>query len=108
MSKTLKTRPLMIKALDPKDHSVALAEEHDHINGVCDLPDRPPKKLDHVLDMMYRPGSCYYTWEYTGTQLCGCRMCTCHDEFRAERRKDRQDTKRELRELQKRDPAELI
>lgn len=101
MSRTRKTRPLMVKAVDPRDHSVGLEESHDHDDGACDLPEKPPRKLEHIQELMYRPGKCYYTWNYTGTQLCGCHICTAHYEFRADRRKSRHDSKRELRKLQK-------
>lgn len=99
MSRTHKTRPLMVKAVDRTDHSVGLTEVHDHRGGDCTLPEQPPTKLDDLQEQLYR--GCYFDWEYTGTQLCGCRMCTMHDEFRADRRRDRQKSKRELRDLVK-------
>lgn len=101
MSRTRKTRPLMVKAADPTDHTVGLEEVHDHDDGVCNLPERPPRKLEHVTEIMYRPGQCYYTWEYKGVGLCGCRMCTAHDEFKADRRKARHEAKRELKQRTK-------
>lgn len=98
MSRTHKTRPLMVKAADPKDHSVLLVEEHDHREGDCDLPARPPRKLADLRAQLRAGTRCRYVWEPTGNaRLCGCRMCTMHDYFKAERRKDRREAKRRLR-----------
>lgn len=95
MSKTRKTRPLMVRALDGRDQTVQLEEVHDHRNGECDLPTK-----GYAQPMNgHRATRCYYDYVHDGVGVCGCPMCTAHFERREERRRDRHDAKRDLHGL---------
>lgn len=72
---------------------VPRVEVHDHVDGVCDLPD--PYDRDALWQGR---GHCHWTWLWDGHGLCPCEMCHCGDLHRRERRADRQQTRRELRE----------
>ena len=74
----------------------ARKEVHDHRNGPCDLPS--------VQDQLRKDGGALRRtrcrWEVDHTRvppLCGCRMCTEHEWRRGERRRERHETKRRLR-----------
>lgn len=86
MSKTLKTRPLAVRILDMKDHTVGSKETHRHQKGHCDLPEHNIKALmereDELNNGEYpykRSESCTYDFAYTGVGICGCKLCT--DQF---------------------------
>lgn len=108
MSRTIKTRPLVVRMLDPKDHSVGVSELHRHDKGYCDLPAR---NIDAVLEReeLLRSGeyevpyseTCDYSFSYVGVEVCGCAMCTEQDERKAKARKTRRETKVELRKQTK-------
>lgn len=75
MSKTDKTRPLGVKAMDaPGD----IEADHDHTRGPCDLPPRPTKRLDCPFGD--RSTSCF--WRASRAFLrspagqCGCTSCS--------------------------------
>lgn len=69
---------------------LASIEVHDHDRGRCDINDH---------DRGYRPRRCHREFQYTGTNVCCCRMCHSSDypdrterqRRRRERRKQRQD-----------------
>lgn len=108
MSRTRKTRPLHVRMADPKDHGVGYVEVHNHADGrECDLPEHPLAKdmEDKVTSPMgsiiqpHRP--CHYSFSFNGHGLCGCRMCTGHDEHIRGNRKSRHDAKHDLHEVLK-------
>lgn len=96
MSKTLKTRPLSVRVHDRKDLGAHGVEVHDHTNGVCDLQEDPGNSEVMTFAM---PGKCAIVWEYSGTGVCGCRMCTYHYERREDRRRRRWASKQQLRDM---------
>jgi hypothetical protein len=83
MSKTLKTRPLHVRILDPKDHAAGIEEHHNHEKGFCDLPERNAKAIEERYEAL-RSGeypfknseTCRYDFSYTGVGICGCILCT--------------------------------
>lgn len=92
MSKTDKTRPEWVKALDRKGF---LEEYHDHRDGTCDLPEVP---------QVWRRGTgmprtaCHW-WPSTEfycdrANTCGCPLCTMQLQRKAERRRDRRSARR--------------
>lgn len=99
MSKTRKTRPLIVKIFDPTDKSVDIAESHSHEDGLeCDLPSR--KDLKAIIDA-HQKGiytRCDYTFSYVGKNLCGCKQCTGQDDRKIERRKTRHSAKKVIEE----------
>jgi hypothetical protein len=72
MSRTRKTRPIMVRAADKEDKGVGLEERHNHSQGECTLPESPEAQINTPRTYT----GCYYIWLYTGHQLCGCPMCT--------------------------------
>jgi len=96
VSDTDKTRPWMVRAAEHP--GVTCLPVHDHRYGVCTLPDRPADALG------YRMTGCHWTWTavmaYGRDGGCGCRMCTNHYERREQRRRDRHDVRRALRDPQ--------
>lgn len=111
MSKTLKTRPLHVRILDPKDHAVGIAEHHNHEKGFCDLPERTAKAIEERHEEMVRGEypfktrqTCRYDFTYTGVGICGCNLCTGQDERKLKARKTRHVAKdvlsKETREIQ--------
>lgn len=69
-------------------------EDHDHTDGVCDLPD----PFDPAA-WASRSGHCHWTWLWDGHRWCSCEMCHCGDLNRRERRADRQRVRRQLRDV---------
>jgi hypothetical protein len=68
MSKTDKTAPFWVKL---KRHDLKTVAEHDHRDGVCNLPDEPG-------EVLYGPGhehDCRWEFAYTGIHICCCAMC---------------------------------
>lgn len=111
MSKTLKTRPLHVRILDPKDHAVGIAEHHNHEKGFCDLPERTAKAIEERHEEMvsgeypYKTReTCRYDFTYTGVGICGCTLCTGQPERKLKARKTRHTAKgtlaKETREIQ--------
>lgn len=93
MSNTDKTKPWRIRVAE--HHPWA---EHDHRNGVCDLPDDPRDTRNWLsgvacywsdANLVYGGGSC--------CSGCGCRMCSAYFERRAARRKSRHLAQRATR-----------
>lgn len=95
MSKTDKTRPFWVKLAD---HPRNYVEQHDHRDGVCDLPDslNDPTTLTHFT---WARGNCYYSyspaWINSGAARCGCQFCQWPWERRASARRSRQNARRE-------------
>lgn len=90
MSRTHKTAPYHVKMNNPHKSGIHPVARHDHRRGVCDLP----AKVDD-----YRPNGrteCFWTFTYTGTNECGCRLCTNYWQRLWDRRKDRKRARREL------------
>ena len=84
------------------DRSVCVAD-HDHRERGCDLPPLPVW-LDRIKSegwpAAYRATSC--RWQVDRDRIpppCGCRMCTGHDDRKADRRRDRRATRAQLRQL---------
>jgi hypothetical protein len=75
MSKTWKTRPLMVRINDKEDKAVDAVENHDHSEFECSLPDSPVAQLK-LTHEQWRALNCRYDWGYSGHNLCGCPMCT--------------------------------
>lgn len=96
MSKTDKTRPYWVRLFDQPQNYL---EAHDHVNGVCDLPDRPAAdSSSNTWWGSWLRHECGYTWSaafcYSGEGQCGCRLCTGYHTRREERRRDRHDARR--------------
>lgn len=78
MSKTDKTRPYWVKV---RDKSSYLVENHDHSNGVCDLPERPSRDnyVDYAWGLSWQSGSCCWitSREFLDSpdSKCCCYMC---------------------------------
>lgn len=111
MSKTLKTRPLHVRILDPKDHAVGIAEHHNHEKGFCDLPERTAKAIEDRYEVILNGDypfkhreTCRYDFSYTGAGICGCVMCTGQPARKMKARKIRHTAKdtlaKETREIQ--------
>jgi hypothetical protein len=94
MSRTDKTKPWWVRVAEHK-----LIEVHNHIGGVCTLPESPYQRLSRHEGCHYRDwnlcykGNCCYG--------CGCRMCTGYYERKADRRKSRHQARIELRDAYK-------
>jgi hypothetical protein len=95
MSKTDKTKPWDLRILEH-----APRQQHDHRDGVCDLPD-----LRSRADVGWRGnGHCYWS---EGSILysdqccygCGCRICTGYYTRRQERRRERHEAQRLTRSM---------
>ena len=97
MSKSDKTRPAHLKALDDPSYVTPV---HDHRLGACDLPDRPPR--DGVSYAPTPGHRCYWgasaTFWASPAGRCGCRVCSASPFARADRRRDRHNVKRALRQ----------
>lgn len=78
MSRTDKTKPFWVKLLHNDLHWV---EEHDHTDGVCDLPD-----VRDGVAFTYGTTHCRRAFVFTGTRTCCCRLCSA-DAFTTSRRK---------------------
>lgn len=109
MSRTIKTRPLHIRVMDPKDHSVGKRETHRHEKGYCDLPAPTIEALNERYEQLNngtyevtRSETCIYDFSYLGTNICGCPMCTGHFERKEEVRRTRRTTKVALNQETKR------
>lgn len=99
MSNTDKTRPLFVRMMDPKDVKVGMVENHNHLKGYCDIPDRHDVKavLEHFYETRHNyRDSCHYDFSYNGTNVCGCNMCTGKLSRRTERRAQRHTAKASL------------
>lgn len=107
MSRTRKTRPLAVRMADAKDHGADFVEIHNHVNDrACDLPDKPDAKemlnMVGIQTILFKSTSpCHYSFHYNGKNICGCRMCTQHDEHHAENRKNRHEAKEHLNRIRK-------
>lgn len=100
MSRTIKTRPLTVRVMDPKDHTVGVRETHNHEKGYCDLPARTIESLNERYEMLAkgtyevsRYDTCLYDFRYMGTNVCGCHMCTDHFERKISNRRSRHNTR---------------
>lgn len=97
MSRTRKTRPPFLRALDVRDTRVTFSESHDHRNGECDLPSLEDARKMHLNDnRAYHRLNCTYDW-YSHASACGCGMCTMRFERRQERRRSRHEAKAQAR-----------
>lgn len=104
VSKTDKTRPPWVKS---QDRPAFLVDEHDHRNGVCDLPAKD--SLDEIAwshgGGITNDGRC--RWVYSTVfwrvpeNYCGCKMCTQQIERKAKARRSRQEGRRQARDWQK-------
>lgn len=90
MSRTDKTRPFRVKVAD---HPSLLEEDHDHRDGICDLPSVP--RFEGW------GGGARCTWvpsikadTTAEVKYCGCRMCTMQVERKQEVRRSRRDARR--------------
>lgn len=87
MSKTWKTRPLMVRMADKRDTGAGIQESHDHTQGSCDLPGSPEEQMSQTGT------TCRYYFKYTGHKICSCNLCS--DKF--ERRKSIKQTRQNKR-----------
>lgn len=75
MSRTDKTRPLGVKAMDTPG---GIEADHDHTRGPCDLPPRPTKRLECPFGD--RSTSCFWrmSWSFLRSPAgqCGCTSCS--------------------------------
>jgi len=103
MSKTDKTRPLWVRALDAPRN---LTEQHDHTNGICELqntPVNPARRKPQEPTPLPQNGECY--WDYSNQFLyskaarCGCPLCTAAHQRRVQRRRSRHQFRQAARSL---------
>jgi len=95
MSRTDKTRPWWVKMAERP--MVTCKPRHDHRFGPCTLPDR----IDARTAPIHRPArGCYWgvTALTAGQVHNGCRACTDYYFRRADRRRSRHESRRELHE----------
>lgn len=109
MSRTIKTRPLYVRVMDPKDHTVGVRETHRHEKGYCDLPPRTIEALMERYELLgngtyevSRHETCIYDFSYLGVNICGCVLCTGQFERKEKARKSRRSTKASLTQEAKR------
>lgn len=90
MSRTHKTSPLWVKAVN--GHGARVAEVHNHRNGECNLPPEPDFKYSwfNVTNTM---DDCFWDWRWIGTNVCDCCMCTGKLDHKWENRKSRHNSK---------------
>lgn len=97
MSRTIKTMPPAVRALDQR----SLREYHNHDRGPCDLPEHPTLASVGWGDWQR---NCHWDYShgfYYTNSFCGCRSCTDYWGRKWERRKDRHIAKREARQVMK-------
>lgn len=93
MSRTDKTRPWWVKMADVPMSTCRPA--HDHRFGPCTLPDQ----INAGTALIHRPASgCYWvvTDRFGSMIHNGCRECTGYYFRRADRRRSRHQSRREL------------
>lgn len=79
MSRTEQTDPLRVKCLTEK---WMIEEDHDHTDGVCDLPPRPRHPDDENLHFCRAPGDTACFWVPSSAfwraplAVCQCRFCS--------------------------------
>lgn len=91
MSKTFKTRPWGVRILDKRENKIGVEEQHNHVKGFCDMPERTPQalKAQHESDDFRWGKSCTFSFRYKGVGICGCAMCTGHFNRKSVRRSAR-------------------
>jgi hypothetical protein len=94
MSKTDKTRPWAVRAAEQP--MVTCMPVHDHRWSGCTLPVAHPDAVGFRVEGCYWEASDRFTYG-RGCSGCGCRMCTDFYGRRAERRRERHETRRRLR-----------
>ncbi|CRZ14802.1 hypothetical protein [Mycolicibacterium neworleansense] len=67
MSKTDKTKPFWVKLMHG---DLATEEQHDHIDGNCDLP-----PIGDATAFIYGTTQCRRAFVYTGIRPCCCKLC---------------------------------
>lgn len=87
MSKTDKTRPWHVRALDDPTY---LAPEHDHRDGTCDLPEQPVWGWGTGTRCRWEPTAAFWA---DPANRCGCRLCSDQAGRRARARRDRRDAR---------------
>lgn len=96
MSKTDKTRPWWVRASERA--MVTCVPVHHHEDGVCDLPEDPAEGMGPLRN------ACYWTASdammYGRGNGCGCAMCTNQWERRVDRRRERRDGRRRVRDAE--------
>jgi hypothetical protein len=96
VSRTDKTKPWRVRVAE---HGAR--ENHNHENGVCDLPASP---LEGRLGVWTGQHCSWSDWNlaYDGCcHGCGCRLCTGYYWRRADRRRSRHRAKAEARQALK-------
>ena len=85
MSRTDKTRPYWVKV---RDKSSYLIENHDHRDGVCNLPERPAphNNSPYMWSASWQSTDCVWItspefWS-SGDARCSCYMCG-YDAYRS-------------------------
>ena len=91
MAHTDKTKPLKVRLWH--DALVRVAE-HDHRDGVCDLPTTLPE----FLAQRWGGGACAWEHLWTGVGVCRCELCAASTWVRAAQRGERQRARVALRE----------
>jgi hypothetical protein len=84
VSRTDKTKPWLVRVAEHQPWA-----NHDHSNGICDLPENPRDGNNWAVPFacrwsdwnLCRKGTCCYG--------CGCRMCTNYEGRRIDRRRSR-------------------
>ena len=101
LSKTDKTRPYWVKVRDKHSY---LVENHDHRDGVCNLPERPTttNRADYMWSAPWQSGDCVWItsseWWKSSDARCPCYMCG-YDAYDTPRRlRERREGKRYCRD----------
>jgi hypothetical protein len=97
MSRTYSHRPAWAHLVDPRVRK----ERHDHTAGPCTLPPFDVWFAATAADELhrYRPG-CRYEVDYWAIpRVCSCKGCSGQDERKADRRRDRRQTRQALARL---------
>ncbi|PBC41164.1 hypothetical protein CJ178_05780 [Rhodococcus sp. ACPA4] len=67
MSRTDSHAPLWVRITR---RELGVEPAHDHRDGICDLPPTPSSDWSPRS-----PGTCYWTFAYTGIRICSCSLC---------------------------------
>lgn len=80
-------RPPLVQQCDPHNRHL-FAEFHDHRDGAC--------TLDRYRREGWFRGCCQIVYVGRRNIYCGCRMCTGHDDRKAQRHRERYGWRRQV------------
>lgn len=95
MARTDKTDPFWVKIWNG---TLACHANHDHSDGVCDLPATLHDHYEHLGKPLGT--RCHWEFVFTGTRTCGCWLCRGRTvvDRRQERRADAEELRAVIRE----------